>query len=147
MGEDTTKPVVLCPSSPCSAGSVLLGFVKADGAVAFISETVVIDADFVQVARAGRTPEKRFRFASPCQAKRCVQWSESRCGVIDSVIGSARLGPELQPTSIANCSIRDSCRWFLQAGFEACQVCSFVITDPRTGSEAIAESDRKLSAG
>jgi hypothetical protein len=97
-----------------------------DGRVAFSADRIKVDADFVESAREGRKPEKRFRFAGPCIKTGCGQWSGSRCGVIDHV------AEEFAAHAVAElpeCSIRNDCRWFAQLGAEACGVCPLVVTD------------------
>jgi hypothetical protein len=92
---------------------------------------MTVDEDFVAVARRGRSPEKRFRFAAPCVEDRCVQWTGSRCGVIDTVLTADGL-PEARGTAgRSRCPIRSSCRWFAQSGLDACAVCPVVVTDCR----------------
>lgn len=123
-----TNGPALCPSSPCQEGAILLGIVLRDGRIAFAADQLVVDADFVHVAAQGRAPEKRFRFASPCLRGGCEQWTGGRCSVIDSVLTDVApsAGSELPA-----CSIRARCRWFSQAGADACRVCPAVITDLR----------------
>lgn len=122
-----TETPVMCPSARCQNGAVLLGLVGSDGTVSFISEKIVINDEFVQIAREGRTPEKRFRFAGRCVESACKQWAEHECGVIDEVFKSLDVSGE--SVDIPNCSIRPQCRWYQQSGLSACSVCPFVITD------------------
>jgi len=113
---------------------VLLGIVLPSGRVAFASDRVVVTEEFDRIAREGRQPEKRFRFAGRCIQRGCRQWTGERCGFIDRVVEDADargnepaegLGvDELQP-----CSVRDGCRWFHQHGARACRVCPGVIMD------------------
>lgn len=117
----------LCPSHTCEPGAILLGIVGRDGRVAFSSDRLIIDEEFVQIARAGRTPEKRFRFGGQCVQNGCRQWTGKRCGVIDSVTGTVRG----DTADLPECSIRSECRWFYQSGDEACAVCPEVVTDSR----------------
>jgi hypothetical protein len=120
---------LLCPSSRCEEGALLLGIVQRDGTVAFTPDALRVDAAFVAAAHRGRKPEARFRFASPCQRRRCVQWNGERCGVVDAVLrGVADAGMEVSGSQPA-CSIRAQCRWFDQSGIEACLVCPLVITE------------------
>ncbi|SRR6266700_3933668 len=120
---------LLCPSFRCDEGARLLGIVQQDGTIAFTPDDILVDAAFVETARRGRTPEARFRFAGPCQRKRCSQWSGEHCRVIDAVLC------EVAEAGIANsapppiCAIRPQCRWFGQAGIDACHACRFVITE------------------
>ena len=126
------KEPALCPSSRCEKGHILLGVVQGDGTVEFLSERMTLDDDFVEIARQGRSPEKRFRFASTCVRSACCQWKNGRCGVIDTVLDSAPAGAERLP----QCSIRGQCRWFHQEGEKACAVCPLVITDLMVEEEA-----------
>lgn len=121
------EPAVLCPSSRCGPGALLLGIVQADGTVALAGERMEVDSTFVESARQGRSPEKRFRFARPCLKGGCKQWTGTRCGVIDFVV--ARVSAELVGVELRPCAIRSQCRWFHQRGAEACAVCPLVITD------------------
>jgi len=124
---------LLCPSAPCDDGAILIGVVLSDGQIAFAAEEAHVDREFVQLARAGRAPEKRFRFASRCMQGGCRQWTGSRCGVIDRVLDEVappNASPNV-PAALPACAIRDRCRWFDQAGAEACAVCTVVITDSR----------------
>ena len=126
----TASKSPLCPSSPCQAGARLLGIVQKDGTVAFTPDDLRIDTVFVQIASRGRKPESRFRFASPCKAGKCAQWTQSRCGVIDAVLAEASAASPVETkTQAPDCAIRPDCRWFAQRGMDACLVCSFVITD------------------
>ena len=78
----------LCPSARCAPGATLLGIVGNGGVVGYVRPQIEIDEAFVEIAEQGRTPEKRFRFASSCVEGDCVQWTGSRCGVIDEVLES-----------------------------------------------------------
>lgn len=135
----------LCPSSRCEDGATLVGVILPSGRVAFSSSRLEVDEEFVSIARAGRSPEKRFRFASACAKSGCRQWSDERCGVIDRLIEqrmpSEPRAPHLQreplnvplsDAALPACSIRPECRWFQQAGGEACVICPDVITDMRS---------------
>lgn len=120
-----------CPSAPGEPGATLLGVVGPQGSVAYLTPPLTIDDDFVAIARRGRSPEKRFRFAAPCVEERCAQWTGSRCGVIDAVLAADVPGADDETRGLPRCSIRSSCRWFAQSGADACGVCPRVITDCR----------------
>lgn len=119
----------LCPSYNCRDGAILLGVVMRDGRVAFSSDRIVVNQEFVQIAREGRTPEKRFRFGGQCIQGGCNQWTGERCGVIDKVIETTNA--DAGDSNLPECSIRPECRWFYQRGAEACAICPDVITDLR----------------
>ncbi|PTA67982.1 hypothetical protein [Deinococcus arcticus] len=116
----------LCPSSTCAEGHLLIGVVGSGGLIQLLPDALPVDAGFVDTAHKGRAPEKRFRFASPCQAAGCAQWTGQRCGVIDSVLAVVPLQAEAE---LPGCSIRGRCRWFAQSGAGACQGCAYVVTD------------------
>jgi len=117
----------LCPSYTCKDGSILLGVVMRHGRVAFSADRIIVNQEFVDIAREGRSPEKRFRFGGQCIQSGCKQWTGNRCGVIDSVIEEEK--ERLDYSSLPECSIRPECRWFDQRGAEACAICPEVITD------------------
>jgi len=123
---------ILCPSSTCQENAILIGIVMRDGRVAFSSDQIIINKEFIQIARRGRSPEKRFRFGGLCVKSGCNQWTGSRCGVIDTIIEST--GENNETVSLPDCSIRSECRWFYQSGANACAVCPDVITDLRIES-------------
>jgi hypothetical protein len=103
-----------------------------NGRVAFSSEQIIVDQEFVQIASEGRPPEKRFRFGGLCAQGGCQQWTGSRCGVIDTVMETLSNGKDTPV--LPDCSIRSQCRWFFQSGADACAVCPEVITDLQVDS-------------
>lgn len=127
----TANSTILCPSWSCEAGASLIGIVLGDGSVAFSKERIVVDAAFVEVARQGRSPEKRFRFSSTCKRGGCVQWTDGKCGIVERVVSEHedRASARSEPFVLPECSIRPQCRWHLQAGDDACRACPEVITD------------------
>lgn len=108
---------------------MLLGIVLPDGRIAFASDKIVLSEQFVQIAKEGRSPEKRFRFSGKCVKSGCKQWTGKRCGVVDTLIEESEA--RSQPTDLPECSIRSQCRWFHQRGPSACVICPEVITDLR----------------
>ena len=124
-----TEEVTFCPSARCEEGAVLLGIVGTEGVVGYVTPRITIDSVFVHNARQGRLPEARFRFAQACVEGRCIQWTGSGCGLIDKVLAS-QAGAEIVVRSqgpLPRCVIRSTCRWFAQAGTEACAVCPSII--------------------
>jgi len=117
-----------CPSSRCEEGALLLGTVRADGTIAFADAPRGVSRVFAEAAQAAGEPEKRFRFAGPCVAQRCRQWSEGKCAVPDTV---AKLLADVvhDHTAPAHCAIRATCRWFAQSSYAACDICPLVTTE------------------
>ena len=137
-----SESAILCPSWRCEAGASLIGIILPNGTVAFSKERIVIDPTFVEIARQGRSPEKRFRFSSTCKRAACVQWADNKCGIVDSIISEhdARTADPDAPFELPECSIRPQCRWHLQSGDAACRACPEVITDRSTEGAAPAVS-------
>ncbi|MCA0228902.1 MAG: hypothetical protein LCH91_00465 [Bacteroidetes bacterium] len=116
-----------CPSAEPKAGAVLLGVVKQNGEVNLLSQRIEIDETFIETASQGRDLGQRFRFASPCAAKGCANWSGHHCMVLDIARQLAHVEP-LSQFTLPACSIRDSCRWFMQDGADACRICPKINT-------------------
>lgn len=129
--KQVSKETVLCPSSKCEDGALLLGIVNEHGQVNMLRERTTIDKEFVQIAEAGRDPQTRFRFGNKCHKSGCSQWTGDRCGVIDKLIDATK-DMELA-NLLPECSIRPQCRWYNQSGAEACKLCPFVITNSFDG--------------
>lgn len=120
----------LCPSGRGRPGAILLAVVGGDGRAGYVHPQLRVDEEFAARAHQGRTPEKRFRFAEPCVEHACAHWRNSRCGLIDSVVGEFEGGASTQaPAPLPRCSVRPQCRWYLQWGPRACQACPWVVTD------------------
>ncbi len=85
----------LCPSHNCQEGAILLGIVKRDDRVSFSADRIIVNEEFVQIAHAGRTPEKCFRFGGQCIQSGCKQWTGKRCGVIDLIIDVVDINVEV----------------------------------------------------
>lgn len=125
---DSENTCILCPSAECRDGAILLGIVQSNGVISFLeNEKKVVNEEFIQIAKKGRIPEKRFRFAYPCMKSQCKQWMENKCTVIEKamqVVNSNYL-----TNILPECSIRSQCRWYEQCGRSACSICPHVITD------------------
>ena len=128
MNMEAKAKALLCPSSRCEPGARLLGVVQSDGTVAFTPDDLRVDDSFVSIARLGRKPESRFRFAGPCHREACAQWM-GRCGVVDGVLEEIATRDIPTPAVLPQCSIRVTCRWFEQAREAACRACSLVVTE------------------
>ncbi len=118
-----------CPSARCEPGAELVGVVNELGQVDFLPQPLEVGETFVGIARAGRTPEKRFRFTSDCAEGGCAQWRDGHCTIVDLALERFTHLERTRPP--AKCALRGRCRWFAQAGVDACTVCRLVVTDER----------------
>lgn len=118
-----------CPSARCEPGAILLGIVGSGGVVGYVRPQIEVDEAFVVAAARGRSPEKRFRFASRCVEAQCAQWTGTRCGVIDQVLETQEREELPTADELPACTIRRDCRWYAQSGPRACSVCPFIVTD------------------
>ena len=107
---------------------MLIGVVQADGRIGYLGEPIPVDAAFVSKAGAGRTPERRFRFANACVECSCRQWTGTGCGVIEKSLGEI---PAAAEGEIPACGLRAHCRWHRQSGVAACHVCPLIVTETR----------------
>jgi len=119
----------------------VLGIVLPNKTVAYADQRYKLNAAQAEEMRHHEmSPEKRFRFSSPCAQCGCKQWVEGesggKCGVIEEVLATPL--PEFLPRTLPECAIRPQCRWFLQRGEEACSVCRYVVTDTAVMTEAEA---------
>lgn len=116
-----------CPSAPMEIGATVLGVVGPEGRLRRLPPGMTVTPAFLEIASAGRSPAKRFRFASACQASRCKHWTGERCGVPEIV--TSLLSDRVEPQPLRACAIRGTCRWFAQDGASACGLCDWVVTD------------------
>lgn len=116
----------MCPSAPAAEGAVVLGVVDGDGSIEYLRDKMVATPVFIATIKVGRDPEERFRFASPCQECHCTQWVDGECSIPKRVTEIVPNSPE--PTALPRCSIRAHCRWYHQAGADACRICPRVVT-------------------
>jgi hypothetical protein len=126
-----TEQSLQCPSYVAKPGAELFGVVGQDGTVNYLDESIKVDQSFVDSARArqvitGRAPEERFRFAGKCIEGKCGQWDQghSACSLVSRVIDAMNRKADQLPVP---CAIRSRCRWYSQAGADACVSCNEVV--------------------
>jgi hypothetical protein len=124
----------LCPSAPASEGSLIIGIVGANGIVSYIRDRMEVTTSFLDSARLSGTPERRFRFSSPCQQRACAQWTNGSCALPSQLAAFVPVGELAE--SLPRCSIRQQCRWFIQSGARACRICPTVSTQGETSAGA-----------
>ncbi|MEQ1506350.1 MAG: hypothetical protein ABMB14_29235 [Myxococcota bacterium] len=132
---DRPNPTVMCPSGTIDEPKArLLGVIAPDGRLRFAEEPIPIDRAFIDLAKRGRNPSRRFRFVTPCIQRACIHWQGERCVVADIVTDAAleASDPEVQ-VELPRCPIRTTCRWFHQRGADACRACPEMVTDQYIG--------------
>ena len=131
QGVEHTGALRLCPSARCIRGNLLLGIVQANGSVNLVPEPLEVTAKFVEIANEGRQPESRFRFAGLCQKRACYKWTDTGCGVAQTLVANMNWLDPGDP--IPECSIRSHCRWYHEKGLDICRGCQWVITERNDG--------------
>jgi len=115
---------VLCPSAqPEMAGSVAFGVVTGGDRVAWIEKPVPVTAELLALTGPVAATQV-LRIAAPCQEKACCHFDGVDCRLADRLV---QLLPPVAE-SLPPCQIRVNCRWFLQEGKAACQVCPQIVT-------------------
>lgn len=70
------------------------------------------------------------RYVGPCMKYSCSNWVDSGCAIARFI---STVQTENKPaTSVIDCEIRPSCRWFSQEGPSACAMCPYVREDSFT---------------
>jgi hypothetical protein len=120
-----------CPSTTGDMpGAEIIGVIGPDGLVRNIPTPIPLTDEMRE--SAGPRPERIFRLAGPCMERKCVNWQNQACALIDRMREQA---DRLQLTSeiadkLPRCAIRPTCVWWRQSGPKACQVCPQVSYNP-----------------
>ena len=69
-------------------------------------------------------PTSVFRFSARCEESRCAQFDGHRCTLAQRIVENLAAVVDALPS----CQIRRSCRWYAEAGPEACRRCPQVVT-------------------
>ena len=117
---------MLCPSARCAEGAQLIGRAISPTEVVILPVPMIVTKAFVEEAWQRKIPEKRFRFAAPCQGANCVNWLGNRCQV------PSQVSTLVEQVDAPTCGIRLQCRWFHENGLAACKVCPKVTTQRDT---------------
>ena len=129
-------PTRLCPSSqPDGDAAVVLGVVDhsvAPPEVQYVDQALPVTDELLALAAPLR-PTEVFRFAAPCQEQRCSHWNGRDCTLVERIV-------ELIPAAtlaLPRCRVRGECRWYHQAGGDACRRCPRVVTQNQEPSDAM----------
>jgi hypothetical protein len=114
-----------CPSGESHRPeSVVLGVrSQEDGGLTYLAEPVPA-AEVLPLVPEGIRPSRVLRFASHCVSE-CAHRAGAECTLISKI----RTLPPKQPDArLPHCHLRHDCKWWQQAGAEACARCPAVST-------------------
>jgi hypothetical protein len=138
-------PELACPSAPADIpGAVAFGVIDHRASppeVMYLDQTVPVSAELLHLS-GPLEPGEVFRFGAPCQTERCSHWSGSACTLVERIV---TLVPVASLTTPA-CRIRPSCRWYAQAGRNACMRCPHVVTKDEQPSAPMRAAARARAA-
>jgi hypothetical protein len=120
-----------CPSVTSEAKDpIIIGFIGANGVVANIPTPIPLTQEMQN--DIGTQAERVFRLAGACLESKCSNWENQACGLIGRMRQVLdRLQIAIEPMDkVQPCGIRRTCRWWQQAGPDACRVCPHVIYNP-----------------
>jgi hypothetical protein len=124
MAADERAPS--CPSAqPDMDGARVFGVLSGTPEaprIAYLKAEITIDPAAVDLG--GLPPTQVFRFAARCEASRCVHFNGQQCTLAARVV--ERL-PEVVE-ALPACTVRPTCRWYLEQGAPACRRCPQVVT-------------------
>lgn len=122
---ESAEQVSWCPSGSADRPeSVVLGVRSGDdGSVAYLAEPVPA-AEVLGMVPEGIEPRRILRFASHCEAS-CANRVGTECGLITRI--SAVPAPP-HASAVPRCHLRAQCKWWQQAGVDACHRCPAVST-------------------
>jgi hypothetical protein len=116
-------------------GSVVFGVVGGtpeEPRVGYLEGTLPVTPDVL--ALVGEVdPMEVFRMAAPCAGGACQHFDGARCRLV------ARIVDGVPPVvdQLAPCAIRSWCRWWREAGPEACRRCPAVVTSHVQPSDSL----------
>lgn len=116
-----------CPSAPPEIpGAVAFGIVDHAATppeVQYLDEPVPVTQELLELA-APLEPREVFRVGAPCQTERCTHWSGHDCQLVERIVKLVPAASLVTPP----CKLRPTCRWYAQAGRNACVRCVHVVT-------------------
>ena len=119
-------------------GSVVFGVVGGTPdapRVGYLEETLPVTSDVL--ALVGEVdPMEVFRMAAPCAGRACQHFDGARCRLV------ARIVDVVPPVveQLAPCAVRSWCRWWREAGPEACRRCPAVVTSDVQASDVMRQA-------
>jgi hypothetical protein len=131
-----------CPSAqPDMLGARVFGVITGSAGVprvAYLSAEAKIDISRLKDLR-GAKPTEVFRIAATCEESRCAHFDGARCNLARRIVERLdRVVDALPP-----CTVRASCRWYLEQGSAACLRCPQVITLAHVADERLTSAPKE----
>lgn len=128
-----------CPSAqPDMPGAVVHGVVDtASGKVAYLETPQPVTPDLLAMT-APLQPTEVLRFSAACAEDSCRHYTGSCCSLVQRLV-------QIVPAPAAElpaCSVRRTCRWFVEQGKSACFRCSEIVTDGYDRNPLLAEASQ-----
>jgi hypothetical protein len=118
---------------------VVLGSVEQPR-VAYLDETRPVTEDLLALA-GPVAPTEVFRFTAPCAGGACQHFDGTDCRLASRIVERLPVAVDELP----KCAIRDSCRWWLQEGPEACFRCPLIASETYGDAEIDGEPLRLVA--
>ena len=126
-----------CPSAqPQMDGAAIFGVVGGtaqEPRVAYVNKLQEASEDLLQLAEPAQ-PTEVFRIAAPCAESQCQHFKGGSCSLVERVVNHL---PEVVD-DLPPCSLRPTCRWWLEQGRAACLRCPQVTTTVHDPPEVLS---------
>ena len=129
----------LCPSAqPEMEEARVIGVVVGSAdrpEVAYLAAETRVDETILESIGSVR-PTEVFRFAARCEQQRCAHFDGAHCTLARRLLDAL---PSVT-AKLPACSIRPSCRWYLEQGRSICYRCPQIVTLNAEGPEALRQA-------
>ena len=118
---DVQIATILCPSYPFASSSrIIAERPRTSRSFHFLGKQERLPSvdDGLQTIVEG---SRDIRVSGRCITTSCTHWTGSSCR-----LGSAVASVQLRVRTPKNCSIRESCRWYLENSSNACKTCKYL---------------------
>jgi len=138
MARDDANLPRRCPSAqPGMDDAHVLGVMEERNGsrqVTYIDEAIPVTEELL-ARMHGVEPTEIIRISARCDEKRCAHFDGTRCQLATRVVNSLPVVVDLLPA----CTIRSTCRWYVQEGPPACQRCPQIATLDANSDEEFAK--------
>jgi hypothetical protein len=123
-----------CPSAPVTAKDArIFGMMRGTPEapkLGYLTEALPVSDKLLALAGPA-DPSQVFRTATRCITAGCKHWRDNGCSLARRIVDG--LPPVVN--AVPACSIRPTCRWFLQEANEACLRCPQIVRDLPNASD------------